>query len=92
MDKTAYEFMSYYGNAHSLRECREYKEKGTVVNMCKALDEIYEDGKKLGESVGKELEKKNTILNALSMNLPLEQIMNLCSCSAEYVERVRLCV
>lgn len=88
LDRKAYEFMSHYGNAHSLLQCKGYKEKGDVVNMCKAFDELYEDWKE----IGKEQEKKNTIMNALAMNLPLEQIMNLCSCSAEYVERVRLSV
>ena len=61
--------------------------------MCKALDEIYEKGQATGEVRGEargiEKEKINTIMNALAMNLPLEQIMNFCSCSAEYVERIK---
>ena len=89
LDKKAFEFISYYGDAHSLRECREYKEKGQVVNMCKALDEIYAKGEVRGEARGIEKEKADTVRNALQMEMPMEQIMNLCRCSAEYVERIR---
>ena len=92
LDKKAFEFISYYGDAHGLRECKEFDEKGKVINMCRALDEIYEKGQVVGEASGIEKEKQNTIRRLLKDNIALEQIMRFCDCSAEYVERVRLVI
>lgn len=94
LDRKAYEFMSHYGKAHSLLQCKVYKGEGDVIDMCKALDELYEDWKEIGKEIGKEegveQEKRNTILRMLQDSMPLEQILRFCDCTAEYVERVRL--
>ena len=93
LDKKAFEFISYYGDAHALRECRTFNEEGKVINMCKALDEIYEKGQATGEVRGEargiEMEKQSIIRRLLRENIALEQIMRFCDCSAEYVERIK---
>ena len=64
-----------------------------MINMCKALDEIYEKGQATGEVRGEargiEMEKQSIIRRLLRENIALEQIMRFCDCSAEYVERIK---
>ncbi len=94
MERDAFEFISHYVKASSLRECQEYKREGDTVNMCRALEEIFNDGVTKGEAAGKiegkEEEKKDTILRALASEFSVEQIMFICDCTADYVEQVRM--
>lgn len=62
MDHTAVQFMSHYANADQLLESISTdSNEGGNVNMCQALKELLEDARKMGEDIGIELEKKETI-------------------------------
>ena len=51
MDKDTYEVIAEYTNTEQLMEVKQYKEKGKV-DMCKAIEEMIQDGRMEGLSQG----------------------------------------
>ena len=60
MEEDAFDVAVQYTNATELIEAKEYYEKEGAVNMCKALTELIEDGKKEGkdEKLREQVQKK----------------------------------
>ena len=54
MEEDAFDVAVQYTNATELIEAKEYYEKEGVVDMCKALTELIEDGKQEGREEGRE--------------------------------------
>ena len=57
MEEDAFDVAVQYTNATELIEAKEYYEKEGVVDMCKALTELIEDGKQEGIGLTKKVYK-----------------------------------
>lgn len=57
LDEDAFEFMSFYADADYLINNKSFKRTGGKVDMCKGLEDIFQDkweaGKELGKGLGK---------------------------------------
>ena len=84
MEEDAFDVAVQYTNAKELIETKEYYEKEGVVDMCKALTELIEDGKKEGreEKLREQVEKK------LKKGLLVSEIAEMLEEREETIERI----
>ena len=101
LEEDAFDFVSSYVGLRELSKWKEAVREGERFNM-KTGFQMYEDeflergraeGKEIGRAEGKEIGKveatRSVIQSALSLNLPVEQIAQICSCGVERVRQVQ---
>ena len=101
LEEDAFDFVSSYVGLRELSRWKEAVREGERFNM-KTGFQMYEDeflergraeGKEIGRAEGKEIGKveatRSVIQSALSLNLPVEQIAQICSCGVERVRQVQ---
>ena len=97
----AFDFASSYVGLRELSKWKEAVREGERFNM-KTGFQMYEDeflergraeGKEIGRAEGKEIGRveatRSVIQSALALNLPVEQIAQICSCGVERVKQVQ---
>ena len=81
MEEDAFDVAVQYTNATELIEAKEYYEKEGVVDMCKALTELIEEGRaegdrnRLREQVTKKVRKGHSIVEIADMLEESEEII-----------------
>ena len=97
LDEDAFDFVSSYVGLRELSKWKEAVREGERFNM-KTGFQMYEDeflergraeGKELGRAEGKSELTYSVIQSALALNLPVEQIAQICSCGVERVKQVQ---
>ena len=97
LDEDAFDFVSSYVGLRELSKWKEAVREGERFNM-KTGFQMYEDeflergraeGKELGRAEGKSELTRSVIQSALSLNRPVEQIAQICSCGVERVKQVQ---
>ena len=84
MEEDAFDVAVQYTNATELIEAKEYYEKEGMVDMCKALTELIEDGKQLGkdEKLTELVEKK------MKKGLSVSEIAEILEESIDKIEEI----
>ena len=101
LEEDAFDFASSYVGLRELSKWKEAVREGERFNM-KTGFQMYEDeflergraeGKEIGRAEGKELGRveatRSVIQSALALNLPVEQIAQICSCGVDRVRQIQ---
>ena len=101
LEEDAFDFASSYVGLRELSKWKEAVREGERFNM-KTGFQMYEDeflergraeGKEIGRAEGKELGRveatRSVIQSALALNLPVEQIAQICSCGVDRVKQIQ---
>lgn len=89
LDEDAFDFVSSYVGLRELSKWKEAVREGERFNM-KTGFQMYEDEfLERGRAEGKSELTRSVIQSALSLNLPVEQIAQICSCGVERVKQVQ---
>lgn len=84
MEEDAFDIAVQYTNAKELIEAKEYYEKDGVVNMCKALTELIEDGR----NEGKDEKLRELVEKKIKRGLSISEISDILEESIETIERI----
>ena len=85
VEKDAYLVMSQYTHSEQLLQEAEVQEEGGYVNMCKAIDDIYEEGK----IEGRAQEREELIIRLLGKGKSVEEISDICDFEYEKVQQIQ---
>ena len=85
VEKDAYLVMSQYTHSEQLLQEAEVQEEGGYINMCKAIDDIYEDGK----IEGRAQERQELIIRLLGKGKSVEEIADICDFEYEKVQQIQ---
>ena len=89
LEEDAFDFVSSYVGLRELSKWKEAVREGERFNM-KTGFQMYEDEfLERGRAEGKSELTRSVIQSALSLNLPVEQIAQICSCGVERVKQVQ---
>ena len=93
VEKDAYLVMSQYTHSEQLLQEAEVQEEGGYINMCKAIDDIYEDGvlegQMRGRAQGREEGRNELIKKMLGKGKSVEEIADICDLEYEKVQQVQ---
>ena len=84
MEEDAFDVAVQYTNATELIESKEYYEKDGVVDMCKALTELIEDGR----AEGKDEKLREQVAKKVKRGLSIPEISDMLEESVETIERI----
>lgn len=92
MEEDAFDVAVQYTNATELIGVKEYYEKEGVVDMCRALTELIEDGKQEGKAEGKTLGKneklREQVEKKVKKGLSIPEIADMLEESEETIETI----
>ena len=89
----AFDFASSYVGLRELSKWKEAVREGERFNMKTGFqmyeDEFLERGRAEGKEIGRVEATRSVIQSALALNLPVEQIAQICSCGVDRVKQVQ---
>ena len=93
----AYLVMNQYTHSEQLLQEADVQEEGGYVNMCKAIDDIYEDGilegqmrgRAQGREEGRIQEREELIIRLLGKGKSVEEIADICDFEYEKVQQIQ---
>ena len=88
MEEDAFDVAVQYTNATELIEAKEYYEKEGVVDMCKALTELIEDGREEGREEGRDM----GITEGIALTKKVYKLQKLGKSNAEIAEECNIAV
>ena len=77
-----------YTNATELIEAKEYYEKEGMVDMCKALTELIEDGKQEGKQLGKDEKLTELVVKKVKKGLSVSEIADVLEEDEEIIGKI----
>ena len=77
-----------YTNATELIEAKEYYEKEGMVDMCKALTELIEDGKQEGKQLGKDEKLTELVVKKVKKGLSVSEIADVLEEDEETIRKI----
>ena len=77
-----------YTNATELIEAKEYYEKEGMVDMCKALTELIEDGKQEGKQLGKDEKLTELVVKKVKKGLSVSEIADVLEEDEETIGKI----
>ena len=89
VEKDAYLVMSQYTHSLQLLQEADVQEEGGYVNMCKAIDDIYEDGKIEGRAEGRLEGRNELIIKMLGKGKSVEEIADICDLEYDKVKQIQ---
>lgn len=88
MEEDAFDVAVQYTNATELIEAKEYYEKEGVIDMCKALTELIEDGKQEGRALGKDEKLREQVEKKLKKGLSTSEIADMLEENEKTIEKL----
>ena len=97
VEKDAYLVMSQYTHSEQLLQEADVQEEGGYVNMCKAIDDIYEDGvlegqmrgRAQGREEGRAEGRNELIIKMLGKGKTVEEIADICDLEYDKVQQIQ---
>ena len=93
LDEDAFDFVSSYVGLRGLSKWKEAVREGERFNMKTGFqmyeDEFLERGRAEGKEIGRVEATRSVIQSALALNLPVEQIAQICSCGVDRVKQIQ---
>ena len=77
-----------YTNATELIEAKEYYEREGMVDMCKALTELIEDGKQEGKQLGKDEKLTELVVKKVKKGLSVSEIADVLEEDEETIRKI----
>ena len=77
-----------YTNATELIEAKEYYEKEGMIDMCKALTELIEDGKQEGKQLGKDEKLTELVVKKVKKGLSVSEIADVLEEDEETIRKI----
>ena len=93
LEEDAFDFASSYVGLRELSKWKEAVREGERFNMKTGFqmyeDEFLERGRAEGKEIGRVEATRSVIQSALALNLPVEQIAQICSCGVDRVRQIQ---
>ena len=93
LEEDAFDFASSYVGLRELSKWKEAVREGERFNMKTGFqmyeDEFLERGRAEGKEIGRGEATRSVIQSALALNLPVEQIAQICSCGVDRVRQIQ---
>ena len=93
LEEDAFDFASSYVGLRKLSKWKEAVREGERFNMKTGFqmyeDEFLERGRAEGKEIGRVEATRSVIQSALALNLPVEQIAQICSCGVDRVRQIQ---